>query len=309
MIEPVVVSLRLVQYLGAMLLMGASLFFLYSGGRRFPERGSLALTRRLLLLTAASALTVSSLAAVAAQSILFAGSLADGLDVNSLRAVAFGMDLGKAALVRAAAAALATVLLVILPAGRTSWTAAAVLGTVATASLAWLGHAAAGEGSIGTVHLYSDILHVMAAAVWTGALFGLWQLLLARPRSDQEKREIHAALHGFSGIGSAVVALILLTGLVNSWVLVGPDKVSGLWTTRYGQLLVVKILIFAAMTALAAANRFRLTPALDRALSNESPSDHAMSLLRRSITLETILGLAVLCLVAWLGTMEPPAAI
>jgi copper resistance protein D len=309
MIEPVVVSLRLVQYLGAMLLMGASLFFLYSGGRLFPERGSLARPRRLLLLTAASALIVASLAAVAAQSILFAGSLSDGLDVNSLRAVAFGMDLGKAALVRAAAATLATVLLLILPAGRTSWMTAAILGTAATASLAWLGHAAAGQGPLGAVHLTSDILHVMAAGVWVGALFGLWQLLLAQPRTDQDSLEIHAALHGFSGIGSAAVALILLTGLVNSWVLVGPDKVLALWTTRYGQLLVVKIVIFVMMLALAAANRFRLTPALGKALSDEEPQLRALSRLRRSIALEMALGIAVLILVSSLGTLEPPAAL
>ncbi|BBC71669.1 copper resistance protein CopD [Altererythrobacter sp. B11] len=309
MIEPVVVSLRLIQYLGAMLLMGASLFFLYSGGRPFPERGGLARPRRLLLLTAASALAVASLAAVAAQSILFAGSLSDGLDVNSLRTVAFGMDLGKAALVRAAAATLATVLLLILPAGRTSWMTAAVLGTAATASLAWLGHAAAGEGSIGTVHLLSDILHVMAAGVWIGALFGLWQLLLARPRSDRDSLEIHAALHGFSGIGSAAVALILLTGLVNSWVLVGPDKVLELWTTRYGQLLVVKIVLFVIMIAFAAANRFRLTPALGKALSDEKLRRRALPPLRRSIALETVLGIAVLILVSWLGTLEPPVAL
>ncbi|QWC57830.1 copper homeostasis membrane protein CopD [Erythrobacter sp. 3-20A1M] len=308
MIEPVVVGLRLLQYLGAMLLMGASLFFLYSGGPAAPWTGMLTRSRRLLLIVTAAVLAVASLSAVVAQSSLFAGSLAGGLDADALRAVGFGMDLGKAALVRAAAAIIALALLIILPVGRVSWMAIAALGTVATVSLAWLGHAAASEGPLASVHLASDILHVTAAAVWIGALFGFLQLLLACPRSEDDGQEVYAALHGFSGIGSAMVAILLLTGLINSWVLVGPDNIPGLWTTRYGQLLIVKIVFFGVMIGLATANRFRLTPALGDALCDEEPTRQMISSLRRSIALEMVLGIAVLFLVAWFGTMEPPAA-
>lgn len=49
MIEPIVVGLRLVQYLGAMLLMGASLFFLYCGGPMASAGGMMARTRHLIL--------------------------------------------------------------------------------------------------------------------------------------------------------------------------------------------------------------------------------------------------------------------
>jgi copper resistance protein D len=105
-----------------------------------------------------------------------------------------------------------------------------------------------------------------------------------------------------------MVAILLLTGLVNSWMLVGSDNVARLWTTRYGQLLIVKFVSFGVMIGPTIANRFRLTPALGRALSDEIPSRQAISSLRCSIALETILGVAVLFLVAWFGTMEPPAA-
>lgn len=308
MIEPVVVGLRLLQYLGAMLLMGASLFFVYSGSPATDRESRLTAPRRLLLIVAAAVLAVASLAAIVAQSSLFAGSLTGGIDTNALRAVGFGMKLGLAALVRAGAATVALGLLLILPSGRVTWMATAALGSVATVSLAWLGHAAAAEGPLGAVHLASDVLHVTAAAVWIGALFGLLQLLLASPQGIGDRQEVHAALHRFSGIGSLVVAILLLTGLVNSWMLVGPDHLAGLWTTRYGQFLIVKIVLFGAMIGLATVNRLRLTPALGDAMSAATPSRHASSALRRSIALETILGVAVLFLVAWFGTMAPPAS-
>ena len=309
MIESVVIGLRLVQYLGAMLLMGASLFFLCSGSGVSSVGGVLAPSRRLVTIVTAALLAVASLAAIAAQSSLFAGSLADGLDIEALRAVGFGMDIGKAALVRAAVAILAMALLMILPAGRVSWITTALLGALATASLAWMGHAAAGEGVSGGVHLISDIVHVLAAGAWIGALFGFLQLLAARPRTSEERGTIHSALHKFSGTGSVLVALLVLTGLINSWILVGPDKVAALWTTPYGQLLILKLALFAAMIGLAVANRFQHTPELGKAFGDEDRSLRAIATLRRSISLEMAFGAAILFLVAWFGTMEPPAAL
>lgn len=309
MIEPVVVGLRLVQYLGAMLLMGASLFFLYCDGTTGSGGDKLSRQRRLLVIASASLLALASLAAIAAQSSLFAGSVADGLDLEALRAVGFGMDIGKAALVRSAAAVFAMAMVMLLPPGRVSWIATASLGAVATASLAWMGHAAAGEGFSGGIHLISDIVHVLAAGTWIGALFGFLELLLAWPRTSDERGALHSALHRFSGTGSLLVALLVATGLVNSWVLVGPDRIDALWATPYGQLLTLKLGIFAAMLGLAAVNRFHHVPDLGQAVGNNACAPQAIARLRRSIALETIAGVAILFLVAWFGTMEPPVAI
>jgi putative copper resistance protein D len=59
------------------------------------------------------------------------------------------------------------------------------------------------------------------------------------------------------------------------------------------------------MLGLAASNRFRLTPALEAALGPGDPAA-ALSALRRSIVVEMVLMLALLGLVAWLGTLAPP---
>lgn len=87
------------------------------------------------------------------------------------------------------------------------------------------------EGPLGRLHLVSDILHALAAAVWIGALAAFYGLLAARPTGLAARQSVHRALHEFSGIGSALVAVLVVTGVINSWILVGPDHVSALWTT------------------------------------------------------------------------------
>jgi putative copper resistance protein D len=62
------------------------------------------------------------------------------------------------------------------------------------------------------------------------------------------------------------------------------------------------------MVALAAANRFQLTPALRTALADPAEARAAVGALRRSLLLEFGASLAVLGLVAWLGRLAPITA-
>jgi putative copper resistance protein D len=105
-----------------------------------------------------------------------------------------------------------------------------------------------------------------------------------------------------------LVAVLVATGLINGVFLVGLEHLDGLVKTPYGLLLSGKIVVFGGMLALAALNRFRLTPRLETALDTSSGVDHALAALRRSLFLETLAGLFVLALVAAFGMMEPPAA-
>ena len=182
--------------------------------------------------------------------------------------------------------------------------------SVALATLAWTGHGSVDEGPIGWIHLGADILHLIASAAWVGALLGL-VLLVMRPlsRVDSEQLDLtHRALHGFGAIGTIVVATLVVTGLVNSWLMVGVANVPGLPTTLYGQLLIAKLGLFTAMLALAALNQFRLTPSFEKSIAN---ADHrgALTALRRSLAVETALVVGILGLVAWLGTLAPPASL
>jgi putative copper resistance protein D len=166
---------------------------------------------------------------------------------------------------------------------------------------------------VGNIHLGADIAHLLAAGTWVGALVGLLALLVeARaPMRGQPTRiaVAHEALVSFGKIGTLAVATIMLTGLVNSWLLVGVDNARALLTSLYGRLLILKLIVFIGMLGLAARNRFSLTPAIrvDGATAFQEPGNATRPIIR-SVAFEAVLALVVLGLVAWLGTLSPPAS-
>jgi hypothetical protein len=91
-------------------------------------------------------------------------------------------------------------------------------------------------------------------------------------------------------------------GLVNSWFLVG--SVTSLLTTLYGQILLGKLALFAAMLALAAANRFWLVPRMIKTEDSGAPAV-CLGRLRYHVLGEQFLGLMVLLAVAVFGTLRP----
>src|SRR3546814_1379141 len=95
--------------------------------------------------------------------------------------------------------------------------AAAILtlaGSVAVATLVWAGHAGATEGTAGTVHRVSDILHLLAAAAWIGAI-GAFLILIAPQRLREWPGGLQIAarsLDQFSRVGTICVLVIAATG-------------------------------------------------------------------------------------------------
>ena len=106
----------------------------------------------------------------------------------------------------------------------------------------------------------------------------------------------------FSTLGIVCVATLLLTGLVNSWYLVG--SVSALTGTGYGQLLLCKLALFAAMVGIAAVNWSQLTPRLVQ--NADAPgAQRARRQLRRNAAIEAAMGAVIIAIVAVLGTLPP----
>jgi len=302
-LEVAVIALRWLQYGGGVVLLGAPLFLLYSF--KDADAPNLEWSRPTLRL-AAIIVALGSLAALVAQTAVMAGSLGEAVKPASLSFMVTGTALGMAMVVRAAAALLGLVALVALKPGRALWSVTTALGLIVAASFAWTGHGAATEGPGGPIHLVANIIHAVAAALWLGALAALTALLLRRAGPDLA---IHRALHGFAGLGTLAVLLLVLTGLVNSWFLIGPERVASIAGNLYGQLLVAKLVLFGLMLALAASNRFRLTPTLGSALETGQLSVAAISALRRSLLVETGLGLALIGVVAVMGTLPPAASL
>lgn len=187
--------------------------------------------------------------------------------------------------------------------GKLVWLTGLMLAGALLITLAWTGHAAVEEGAPGVLHRWADALHLVAAAVWLGALAPLLWLLARKEDSAEAARR----LAGFHTVGLAAVLTLIATGLVNSFFLVGAPL--ALLTTPYGQLLSLKLALFGAMSWLAARNRLRHTPALTLALSQATDPGPAMATLRRSILSELALGTALLGIVAALGAIEPAASV
>ena len=284
------IGVRFALYADLMLLFGLPLFGLYAPGGR-DSIGA----RRWLLSALALAGIGLSLLSITIMTAGMAGVALKEVDPDAIRMMVTDTPMGHAWVVRLAAL---VALVVLIFFRHRAIVGASLLGGIALASLAWTGHGAAGEGSAGTIQLIGDVAHLLSAAAWIGALMGLGAMVFA----GDDPIKAHRALDSFSRTGSLIVGLVIASGLVNSLYLVGVRHLAGLPATPYGRLLIVKLLLFAAMLGLAALNRFRLTPAL--ALTAEQPPSFAA--LRVSLTIEAGAATAILALVAWLGTLEPP---
>jgi copper resistance protein D len=173
-------------------------------------------------------------------------------------------------------------------------------------ALAWSGHGRATPGLQGEAHVAADVLHLIAAGAWIGGLFPLGLLLWSAEKLPGTVGVSIArdAASQFSTLGMAAVATLIITGLVNTSVLV--RSVAALVEFQYGRLLLLKIAMFLVLLAIAAVNRVLLTPRLAVTTAGGShASREALRRLKRNCFAETALGLAILIVVGALGTMSP----
>jgi len=196
----------------------------------------------------------------------------------------------------------AVVLAVLYALPRWRWQpgAATLAALLLLASLVLTGHAAIDMGG-GFGHEINQMAHLTAAGLWLGGLVPLGLLLrrAGRPEGAAYVPLARVALPHFSQIGYVAVALLVITGTVNSIMLVGSFR--ALIATPYGRLLSVKITLFIAMVGLALVNRLRLMPRL----SGPEAAIVPLRTLCRSVATEQALGLAILAVVAVLGTWPP----
>jgi putative copper resistance protein D len=174
-----------------------------------------------------------------------------------------------------------------------------VIAALLAALLDLISHAGATPGFSGRIHLASDMVHLLAAGAWLGALPAFVLLLASARRSGGPVWSAFTidATRRFSLLAIASVAALLASGTINSSNLLAAPR--DLLTTDYGRLLLCKIGLFGAMVCIAAINRYHLTARL--------PEPAAIWELARNSLCETGLGLCVLLLVGALGTMPPTA--
>jgi putative copper export protein len=207
--------------------------------------------------------------------------LADGGNATLL----FNGAEGHAAVIRSAALGLLLVLL-----WRRQPLQALAAAAIAAASFAFTGHIHATLPRLLPVVLL--VLHLLAAAFWFGALAPL--RLIARGTAAQTARVVAR----FSRIALILVALLVGAGAGMLVLLLA--QVGELWQSSYGRLVSIKLFAVAALLALAAYNRKRLTPAIARG------DVLALGALRTSIGLECLCMTLVLLVTAAFTSLTGP---
>lgn len=297
------VVLRFALYVDLMIVFGTPLFGVYAfraGASVFSRRYG-----RVVWAAAIAGVALSGLGLVET-----AKSMTGAAEYAELNGHVFGMivtttAVGAAWIVRMVALAAWLVMAFALRRRSTcQGIGVAACGAVALATVAWAGHGAMDDGLRATLHLATDVAHLLAAGMWVGALVGFVLLSSAeRAISPQTVQMLSHAASGFAPIGTGIVATLAMTGVINYLLIVGPTT-SALFTTPYGGLLLAKLALFAVMLGLAAVNRYRLSPQLAAAVQAGDYA-RAVETLRSGLLTETSLAVLILALVAWLGVLSP----
>lgn len=302
MSDSISIALRFALYVDLMLLFGVAFFGLYSLKGQERMSGAVLPFRSMLAGTAVlgALLSIASI-------VMMASAMSGESDFAELRPhiemMMFETDVGLAGVVRIVALLTAALAVMLRAPGVSLWIAV-FAGGIALSSLAWNGHGAMDEGSRRDWHFTVDILHLLVAGAWLGALvaFALMAKITAL-QTEARIRLLARAVSRFEVIGAVIVVVITVTGVVNYLFIVGP-KLDEVFLSTYGILLFIKVVLFAGMLVLAALNRFHLGPLLERSL-RDGQYTVAANALRRSVVVELVAAVVIVGLVAWLGTLSP----
>ena len=165
-----------------------------------------------------------------------------------------------------------------------------LLGLGFASGLSLSGHSAADAGHSWLSQL-ADWVHLSAATLWVGGLVQLVTVIW--PAAPALRR---VAFRRFSRLATVLVALLLSAGIYLSTLRL--PHVRDLWTTGYGEVLLVKLGLVALALGWGAAHQFVALPRIG--------SDGVAGRLSRSLLGESAVAMAVLLAAAVLVDSKPP---
>ena len=139
-----------------------------------------------------------------------------------------------------------------------------------------------GHSQLGGVLTQSLLMvHLFGIAFWLGALLPFRWICM-----QPDTNNLGALAHRFGVLAMGYVSLLLSAGLGYAYLLLG--DVSLIFTTRYGNVLLIKIVLAGALLSLAALNKFKLVPSL------EITSPQAVRRFQSSVKFEIALVIVIL---------------
>lgn len=168
----------------------------------------------------------------------------------------------------------------------------AVLGGVACVLLLLvsLSSHAIDRGNIAVIVYF---IHELAAALWVGAILGLW---FGAVRGKLGSDWVLKTAPRVSGVAGWTVTILILSGLYTAYYSLGADPYR-LVDAAYGRTLVYKVCAAMLVLLIGAYNRYWLMPTVSESSAQES--------LLRNVGVESVLLIGVLGLAALLANTPP----
>jgi copper transport protein len=171
------------------------------------------------------------------------------------------------------------------------WATWGLLAAVLLSTSSFAGHAAVAQ-PLG-LSLFNDVIHLFAGATW---FCGIVVLAIGLPDSwrgtSSRRIEVLApVVVRFSTVAAASVAVLAITGTLNSFLHVG--ALSDLVSTSYGRTLVLKIGLFLGVLVIGGVNHYWVRERLRKAAEAHA-STNAPALFRRTIAAELIIALLLM---------------
>jgi putative copper resistance protein D len=304
---PLVVA-RWIYFASVFVLFGSSFFWLYMGSERFSAApGGLPRAIRattILLRIAAPVAAISGIAWLACILINMARDFHSVVDPEDLRLFFFETPFGTVSLLRLALLTIGIVIAFLPWHGRRRFAALVPVGALLLITQAWFGHAAEGVGLYRAIVITVYAIHALATSAWVGGLPTLLFALVEQRRfGPYEARDCTLDVCSrFSSMATIAVTLVVASGIANAGFRVG-GSFGKLFDSSYGDVLLNKLAVVAAMLAVAYFNRFIATPRLRAASSKEM---RQITWLRYSVAFDVVLGVLVLGASAILGITMPP---
>ena len=174
------------------------------------------------------------------------------------------------------------------------WTAASIPGVGLLATWAFAGHSSSMRWP--ALGVATDVAHHAAAAAWIAGLAIVGWIVIPKTAPNV----LVPAVRRFSRLAAVSVAVLVVTGLVQSLRLVGNP--TNLLDNNHGKYLALKIMVLALMLAVANVNRRRV----ETRLGDATTLGRHIGPLRQAIAVEFAIGLAIVAITAAM-VVSPPA--
>jgi copper transport protein len=278
---------------GSYLAILAALGILLTSAWVWSEAGTHPVLRRILSI---SLITTATLAF--AQALVVASDVSGKAPWESFGSIdaATTTDAGMAFMIRIALALSMWIVLFRyrLSSSEVYWTAVSLPGIGLLATWAFAGHSRSMRWP--AVGVVTDVAHHAAAAGWIAGLAIVGWVAIPSTRPDV----LVPVVQRFSRVAATCVAVLVVTGLVQSVRLVGGP--GAVFDADHGRYLAVKVAILVAMLGIANANRRRV----DVRLREPSDLGNHLGVLRRAVVAEFVIGLVIIGVTAAM-VVSPPA--